>query len=53
MGLFFPTVEVHHDLQNGRYIAMGLRNQERVFFMPLKLTASDFTPQAIRGIGVR
>lgn len=53
MGMYFPTVEVHHDLQNGRYIAMGLRNQEKVFYQSLKLTASDFTPQALRGAGVR
>ncbi len=53
LGIYFPTVEVHHDLQNGRYIAMGLRNQEKVFYQSLKLTASDFTPQALRGAGVR
>jgi hypothetical protein len=52
-GVFFPTVEVHHDIQNGRYIAMGLRNEEKVFYRDIKLTSSDFTPQAIRGSGVR
>jgi hypothetical protein len=52
-GIWFPTVEVHHDLHNGRYIAMGLRNQEKVFYRPLKLQTADFTPQALRGIGVR
>ena len=50
---FFPTAEVHHDVQNGRYIVMGLRNQEKVFYMPLKKNASDFTPQALRGTGSR
>ena len=50
---FFPTAEVHHDLQNGRYIAMGLRNQEKVFLRGLKKTSSDFTPQALRGTGSR
>jgi hypothetical protein len=52
-GHYFPTVEVHHDLQNGRYIAMGLRNQEKVFYQTLNMTASDFTPQALRGAGTR
>jgi hypothetical protein len=53
IGLYFPTVEVHHDIQNGRYIAMGLRNQEKVFYQSLKMTAADFTPQALRGAGTR
>jgi hypothetical protein len=52
-GIYFPTVEVHHDLQNGRYIAMGLRNQERVFYQALKKPTSEFTPQGIRGVGTR
>jgi hypothetical protein len=52
-GMYFPTVEVHHDLQSGRYIAMGLRNQKKVFYMPLKLHTGDFTPQALRSMGVR
>jgi Protein of unknown function (DUF1329) len=53
LGTYFPTVEVHHDLQNGRYIAMGLRNQEKVFYQSLNMTAADFTPQALRGAGTR
>jgi hypothetical protein len=40
-------------LQNGRYIAMGLRNQERVFYQALKKPTSEFTPQGIRGVGTR
>jgi hypothetical protein len=52
-GMYFPTAEVHYDLLNGRYIVMGLRNQKKVFFLPLKLHAGDFTPQALRGMGTR
>ncbi|MEQ1591339.1 MAG: DUF1329 domain-containing protein [Thiobacillaceae bacterium] len=51
--MFFGTVEVHHDLQSGRYIAMGLRNQESRVFEPIASRASDFTPQGLRGIGTR
>jgi hypothetical protein len=51
--LHFGTVEVHHDLQSGRYIAMGLRNEEKTIFTPSKLTPADFTPQALRGEGTR
>jgi Protein of unknown function (DUF1329) len=53
LALYFPTVEVHHDLQNGRYIAMGLRNEEKLFHLPLSKATVDFTPQGIRGIGTR
>lgn len=51
--MFFGTVEVHNDLQSGRYIAMGLRNEEKVIYEPLKRTAADYTPAALRGIGTR
>lgn len=53
MNLYFPMVDVHYDFQNGRYIAMGLRNEKSTVYMPTKKTAADFTPQALRGLGVR
>jgi hypothetical protein len=49
----FPTVEVHHDLQSGRYIAMGLRNEESKIYEPIVRTPSDYTPANLRGIGTR
>ena len=42
----FPTVEVHNDLQSGRYIAMGLRNEERTIYEPLKRTHNPTHPSA-------
>ena len=51
--MFFGTVEVHNDLQSGRYIAMGLRNEEKMIYQPLKRTAADYTPSALRGMGTR
>jgi len=51
--MFFGTVEVHHDLQSGRYIALGLRNEEPRVFEPITRRPSDFTPQGLRGIGTR
>jgi hypothetical protein len=51
--MFFGTVEVHNDLQSGRYIAMGLRNEEKVIYEPLKRSPADYTPQNLRGIGTR
>jgi hypothetical protein len=51
--VIFPTVEVHHDLQSGRYIAMGLRNEESKIYEPIVRTPSDYTPANLRGIGTR
>ena len=49
----YPMLEVHHDLQSGRYLAMGLRNEEPKIYEPLKRTAADFTPAGLRGLGTR
>ena len=49
----YQTMEVHHDLQSGRYIAMGLRNEETKVYEPIKRSAADFTPSGLRGIGTR
>ncbi len=51
--MFFGTVEVHHDLQSGRYIALGLRNEEPKVYEPITRRPSDFTPQGLRGLGTR
>lgn len=48
------TVEVIHDLMAGRYLALGMKNEERhgfQFGVPAK--AADFTPSALRNAGVR
>jgi hypothetical protein len=51
--MFFGTVEVHNDLQSGRYIAMGLRSEETRIYEPIKRTAGDYTPSNLRGVGTR
>lgn len=51
--MFFGTVEVHNDLQSRRYIAMGLRNEEKVIYQPLKRNAGDYTPANLRALGTR
>ena len=51
--MYFGTVEVHNDLQSGRYIAMGLRNEEKRIYEPLKRSPGDYTPQNLRGVGTR
>ena len=51
--MFYGTVEVHNDLQSGRYIAMGLRNEEKKIYEPIKRSPGDYTPNNLRGEGVR
>jgi hypothetical protein len=51
--MWFGGVEVHNDLQSGRYIAMSLRNEEKRIYEPLKRSAGDYTPSNLRGIGTR
>lgn len=49
----FGTIEVHNDLQSGRYIAMGLRSEEAKIFEPIKRSPGDYTPANLRGVGTR
>jgi hypothetical protein len=51
--MFYGTVEVHNDLQSGRYIAMGLRNEEKKIYEPIKRSPGDYTPNNLRGEGIR
>lgn len=48
------TLEALYDLNAGRYIALGMKNEEkRSFQFGLKLHVSDFTPNALRNAGIR
>jgi len=49
----YPSLEVHHDLQSGRYIAMGLRNDEPRVYRITEPRPARFTPAGLRGIGTR
>ena len=51
--MFYGTLEVHHDLQSGRYLAMGLRNEEPIVYKTIKRSAGHFTPAGLRSLGVR
>jgi len=48
-----PGLEVKHDLQSGRYIALSLRNEEKVVYKPIVRSPADFTPDALRTKGTR
>ena len=43
----------YNDLQSGRYIAMGLSNEEKKIYEPIKRTPGDYTPANLRGAGTR
>lgn len=51
--VFWSTLEVHTDLQAGRYLAIGLDNERRMYDFDAKRTPEDFTPDALRRAGVR
>jgi hypothetical protein len=49
----WTTLETHHDLKSGRYISSGIDNMETVVDFSLQTSADKFSPQALRGRGVR
>jgi hypothetical protein len=49
----WTTLEVHTDLQAGRYLAIGLDNKNRMYDFGIKRTVEDFTPAALRRAGTR
>lgn len=50
---FWSTVETHHDLQSGRYVSVGLDNQDPVNTFNSPLSEANYTPQALRKRGRR
>ncbi len=51
--LLSTTLEVHTDLQAGRYLALGLKNEFPIGTFNPKLTERDFTPSVLRRMGRR
>jgi hypothetical protein len=50
---FWSTLEVHTDLLAGRYLAIGLDNEGRMYDFSVKRTPADYSPNALRSEGVR
>ena len=46
--LVWPTLEVHTDLQAGRYLALGLDNDSDICRFDAKFTSRDFKPSSLR-----
>ena len=51
--LIWPTLEVHTDLQAGRYLALGLDNEFPICTFDKEYTSKDFTPASLRRAGRR
>lgn len=49
----WTTLEVHTDLQSGRYLAVGLNNESVVYNFDIKPNLADFAPGALRRGGTR
>lgn len=49
----WTTLEVHFDLQSGRYLAIGLDNESGMYDFNIKRTFQDYTPAALRRAGRR
>lgn len=49
----WSTLEVYHDLNSRRYIAIGLDNEDKMYNFSVELTDADFTPAALRREGTR
>ncbi|AZV28938.1 outer membrane lipoprotein-sorting protein [Pseudomonas syringae] len=48
------TLETLYDLQSGRYLALGMKNEEsRAYDFGFTATISDFSPAALRQDGIR
>ena len=50
---FWTTLESHYDLQSGRYLALGLDNEDVMYDFDIKVTDEDFSPGALRRAGKR
>ncbi len=51
--VFWSTLEVHTDLQNGRYLAIGLDNEGSMYNFGLTRSPADYNPDSLRREGVR
>lgn len=49
----WTALEVHTDLQAGRYLAIGLNSEYKAPEFNIKRTLQDYTPEALRRSGVR
>ena len=51
--LVYSTLELVYDLQNGRYLAVGLNNEGSIEVFNTEMRLDEFTPAALRREGRR
>ncbi len=51
--VLWTTLEVHYDLQSGRYLVLGLNNKEKMYDFNITRNKSDYTPSSLRRAGKR
>lgn len=49
----WSTLDVYHDLNSRRYLAIGLDNETKMYDFTVRPSDKDFTPQALRRAGRR
>lgn len=50
---FWSTLEVHTDLQAGRYLAIGLDNEGKMYDFSITRSPADYSPDSLRRSGIR
>ena len=50
---FWSTLEVHTDLVAGRYLAIGIDNDQPMYDFSIKRNERDYSPNALRSSGIR
>ena len=51
--VFWSTLENHHDLKSGRYISVGLDNEDAMYDFSFQTTPDMFSPQSLRQRGIQ
>lgn len=53
MGIIYPVMDVHYDLQSSRYLVSGVRSGEQKLATTVRRKAGDYTPDRLRAEGTR
>lgn len=51
--LLWDTIHAHYDLQNGRYLAFGVKDKDDYVRFDATMSPSDYSPESLRREGVR
>ncbi|MBL8630639.1 MAG: DUF1329 domain-containing protein [Rhodospirillaceae bacterium] len=51
--LLWDTIHAHYDLQNGRYLAFGVKDKDDYLRFDAPMSVNDYSPESLRREGVR